>query len=449
MDKMYLHEIADAIGGKVIFGNPEVFVTSVVTDSRTATENSLFIRFGEDKPQTSDYLLDAYKNGASIAIVGKIDEELIPSDRKGMILTENVEKALMELASYYRNRIKSKIIAVSGSTGKTSVKDMLCGMLSKKFRVYRTDGNKNNNIGLPLTILNADLSADICVLEMGMDTFGEIDGLSRIARQDISMLTNIGMSHIERLGSQENIFKAKMEIVNYFNESNYLILNADDKYLSQVKSDTYKVIGAGIEHGDYRAINIEIDSKYSSFDVLYNEKNLGRITLGMSGLHNVRNAILCFACAHKFGIKTEDLKSFTFEPTGMRKEKLTFLNVEVISDAYNASPDSMMSGLDVLAMSEGRKVALLGDMLELGSFSKEAHKNVGEYARDKADFVIAVGEFSEEVGKGYGKKNFVSFKTVEEAMNEIPNLITKDDTVLLKASRGLRFERFLPILENI
>lgn len=449
MDKLYLHEIADAIDGKVIFGNPEVYATSVVADSRLATDNSLFVRFGEDKIQSVDYLLSAYERGSSIAIVTKLDEDLLPSERKGLIQVDDAERALMCLAAYYRKRITSKIIAISGSTGKTSTKDMLCGMLSKKFRVYKTEGNKNNNIGLPLMILNTDLNADICIYEMGMDSLGEIDGLSAIVRQDVAILTNIGISHIEKLGSQENIFKAKMEIVNYFNENNYLIINADDKFLSTVKSDTYKIISAGIEHGEYRAVKIEIDDSHVSFNIEYQGRDLGRISIASGGIHTVKNAILCFACAHKFGIKTEDIKNLNFEVTKMRKERLEYDHVRVINDAYNANPDSMMSGLDILNLSEGRKVAILGDMLELGEFSEKAHETVGKYAKGKVDVVIAVGKYRDYIGRGYGKKNFHSFETFEEAKDELVNIMKEGDVVLLKASRGMKFERFLEILESI
>ena len=449
MDKLYLHEIADAIDGKVIFGNPEVYASSVVADSRLANDNSLFVRFGEDKIQSVDYLLSAYERGASIAIVTKLDEDLLPSDRKGLIQVEDAERALMCLAAYYRKRIKSKIIAISGSTGKTSTKDMLCGMLSQKYRVYKTEGNKNNNIGVPLMILNTDLNADICIYEMGMDCLGEIDGLSAIVKQDIAILTNIGLSHIERLGSQENIFRAKMEIVNYFNENNYLILNADDKYLKTVTSDSYKIISAGIENGDYRAIDIEIDINRVEFNIEYQNKNLGRISIQSGGIHTVKNAIICFACAHKFGIKAEDVQNLNFEITKMRKERLDYKNVKVINDAYNASPDSMMSGLDVLSLSEGRKVSLLGDMFELGSYSEEAHRIVGKYAQGKTDIVIAIGEFMEYIREGFGEKNFYGFKSFEDAQSEISRIIKKGDVVLLKASRGMKFERFLEILERI
>lgn len=449
MDKLYLHEIADAVDGKVIFGNPEVYCDSVITDSRIATNNSLFVRFGEDKIQAVDYLLSAFEKGASIALVTKIDEDIIPSERKGLIQVKDAEKALMSLAKYYRKRMKSKIIAISGSTGKTSTKDMLYGMLSKKFKVYKTEGNKNNNIGLPLMVLNSDLQADVCIFEMGMDTFGEIDGLSDIVRQDMAILTNIGMSHIENLKTQDNIFKAKMEITNYFDENNVLFLNADDPYFTNLKSDSYEIVKAGIENGDYKAVDIELNKENVSFRVSYKELISDRITIESPGLYNVKNAILCFAVSHRLGLKATDIKYLNFEKTKMRKERIEYKNITVINDAYNAAPESMHSAIDLLNMEDGRKIAILGDMLELGDFAKKAHFEVGEYAKEKVDILIAVGNFIDDYKKGFGIENFFGFNDFTEAKRELKNIIKKDDVVLLKASRGMAFERFLEELEII
>ena len=449
MDKLYLHEIADAVGGKVIFGNPEVFATSVITDSRIATDNSLFVRFGEDKAQSVDFLLSAFEKGASIAIVTKIDEDLIPSERKGLIQVDDSEKALMRLEGYYRKRLTAKIVAVSGSTGKTSIKDMLFAMLSKKYKVFKTEGNKNNNIGLPLMVLNSDVNADICIFEMGMDKVGEIHALSDIVRQDVAVLTNIGMSHIESLGSQENIFKAKMEIADFFNENNILFLNADDKFLKTVKNSNYKIVTAGIENGEYRAKDIELKEDSVEFNITLDGEDLGRVTIEGSGLFTVSNAILCFSVANKFGIKTSDIKTLTFDKTKMRKEKINYENVTVINDSYNASPDSMKSGIDVLQFSDKRKVAILGDMLELGSYSAKAHEEVGAYAKGKIDMLIYLGEYKDDMKKGFGNKNFYGFDSFIEAEKNLKDLIKKDDIILLKASRGMKFGRFLEGLERI
>lgn len=448
MEKLYLEEIATAVNGKIIFGNGEVYSDSVVIDSRKVTPNSLFIGIAGENVDGNDYMLNAFERGASIALVEK-DEDIIATGSKGLIRVESTKDALVDLAKYYKQRLRAKCIVVTGSTGKTTVKDMLHGMLSTKYKVFKTRGNYNNELGLPLMLLSMDSSFDMAVLEMGMSSIGEIHFLSEIVRQDAALITNIGVSHIELLKTRENILKAKMEVADFFNEGNTLFLNADDGYLKTVGVKDYRIIRAGIDSGEYQAVNIRLDRNGIEFDVLRLGEAMGRIKLNAPGIHNVRNAILAFACANEYGVAIDALKNLRFERTAMRLEEYKFDNITVINDAYNASPDSMKAGLDTLKVIPGRKVALVGDMKELGELSFESHKECGRYARDRVDVMIAVGGEAQSYRTGFGGADFYGFPTFEEAAKALPNILQKGDLVYVKASRSMGFERFMDILERI
>lgn len=450
MEKLYLKEIAEAMGGTVLFGNDDVYSESVVMDSRKVTENSLFFGIAGDHVDGNDYFLAAFEQGASIAIIER-DMDVIPTDQKGLIKVSSTRDAMVDLAKYYRNKVLKDIrfIAITGSVGKTTAKDLLSGMLQSKYKVFKTRGNYNNELGLPLMIFSMDSSYDLAVLEMGMASFGEIHLLADIVRPELAMITNIGSSHIEILKTKENILKAKMEIADFFGKDNTLFVNGDDPQLAVVTDKPYKIVTAGIAVGSYRARNISLEPGWSEFDVTRDDEALGHIRLEVPGMHNVSNGILCFAVADHLGIRTEDLADMTMEHTGMRLEELSYEHVTVINDAYNSSPESARAGLDTLYLRDGRKVALFGDMLELGEYADQAHREVGAYARDKVDVFIAVGDHSRDYGEGFGSQDFHGYPTFEDAVIALPNLLDEGDLVYLKASRSMKFERFLDLLERI
>lgn len=450
MEKLFLKEIAEATGGKILFGNEDVYCESVVMDSRKVTENSLFVGIKGDQVDGNDYFLAAFEQGASIALIEK-DVDVIPTGQKGLIQVDSTRGALAQLAKYYKIRSldKARFIAITGSVGKTTAKDMLCSMLATQYKVFKTRGNYNNELGLPLMIFSMDSSYDFAVLEMGMSSLGEINFLADIVRPDIALITNIGTSHIEVLKTRENIRRAKLEVTNFFGPNQTLFVNADDPLLKDLGDVTYKVVSAGIASGDYRARNISLELDSIQFDCFYEESLLGQVKLSVPGLHNVSNAILCFAVAHSLGIKSEDLGELTIDRTLMRLEEMKFDRVTVINDAYNASPESAKAGLDTLSLREGRKVALLGDMKELGEFSEQAHREVGAYARDRVDVLIAVGDCAKFYGDGFGSQDFHGYPSYEDAVIALPNLLDEGDLVYLKASRSMKFERFISVLERI
>ncbi|KAF5071538.1 UDP-N-acetylmuramoyl-tripeptide--D-alanyl-D-alanine ligase [anaerobic digester metagenome] len=450
VEKLTLIEIAQATGGKILFGNDDVTCESVVMDSRKVTENALFIGIKGEQVDGNDYFLTAFEQGATIALIEK-DVDVIPTGQKGLVWVPSTRDALAALAKYYKNRslTNTRFIAITGSVGKTTAKDMLCGMLSAKYKVFKTRGNYNNELGLPLMIFSMDSSHDFAVLEMGMSSLGEIHFLADIVRPDLALITNIGTSHIEILKTRENILKAKLEITDFFGPDQVLFLNADDPYLAGIKHQTYQIVTAGIATGIYRAKNISLEPGTIEFDALRGEETLGHIKLEVPGMHNVANGILCFACAHQLGISAADLTRMTIDRTVMRLEETQFEHLTVINDAYNASPESARAGLDTLALRGGRKVALMGDMKELGDYSAKAHVEVGAYARSRVDVLIAVGDFAKEYGEGFGSQDFHGYPTYEDAVIALPNLLDEGDLVYLKASRSMKFERFLSVLERI
>ena len=450
MEKLFLKEIAQATDGKILFGSEDVYCESVVMDSRKVTEHSLFIGIKGEQVDGNDYFLSAFEMGASIALIEK-NVDVLPTDQKGLIQVESTRDALAKLAKYYKNRSLSQaqFIAITGSVGKTTAKDMLCSMLATKYKVFKTRGNYNNELGLPLMIFSMDSSYDFGVLEMGMSSLGEIHFLADLVRPDMAMITNIGTSHIEILRTRDNIKKAKLEIVDFFDQEQTLFVNADDPYLEDLGETNYQVVTAGIANGSYRARNISLEPNVIEFDCFLNDDSLGHIKLAVPGLHNVSNGILCFAVAHSLGIEARDVAELTIDRTVMRLEEIKFDKVTVINDAYNASPESAKAGLDTLSLRDGRKVALLGDMKELGDFSEKAHRDVGAYARERVDVLIAVGEYAQCFGEGFGRQDFHGYPTYEDAVIALGNLLDEGDLVYLKASRSMAFERFLSVLERI
>ncbi len=430
--------------GATLFGSEETFFDSVVIDSRLATENALFIGIKGDHFDGSLKYLDAFKQGASVAIVENIQVGEVPPG-KTVLLVNSTYRAILDLAYFYRKSLSVKIIGITGSTGKTSTKDILHGMLSESFKVFKTEGNYNNELGLPLMIFSLDDSYDYAILEMGMSAPLEIHNLARVAQPDYALITNIGVAHMEYLGSKENILKAKMEITDFFGKDSVLILNGDDEYLTTIKDKPYKVIRGGLQNGDFIAKNLEMEENSIAFTV--NQKKQ-RIAVDLPGKHNISNAILCYIVAMELGVPKEKLADVHVNKSAMRMEIIKGESLKIINDCYNANPDSVKAALSYLGSFQGRKVAILGTMKELGEDSLEAHERVANYAKSESiDFLIAVGEYEKEMCQAFGEE-CRGYKDMEEALQQVNQWLSPKDIVLLKASRGMAFERFLPGLKD-
>jgi len=340
-----------------------------------------------------------------------------------------------------------KYIAVTGSSGKTTTKDIIAAVLSEKYNVLKTQGNLNSTTGVPLTLFDLDHAHEIGVIEMSMSSRGEIYGNCDIVRPDTVVITNIGLCHIEYLGTQDNIFAAKTEAFAFLGKENTAILNGEDKYFIHYENDNFNVVKVGIDNGDLQAKDIVYESDRMFFTVKINGKD-ERFEFLYPGRHNVLNCLSAIAVALKYGLSCDQIRSGLkkFVPSKNRMDISRSEFATLINDTYNANPDSMRAAMDVLGhMAKGRKIAVVGDMLELGEQSKELHRQCGEYAATKdIDFVYSVGEYANDYKEGFDSIQssgiciaFVDKISLSKYLNETT---VKDDCILFKASRGMELE---------
>ncbi|WP_252229188.1 UDP-N-acetylmuramoyl-tripeptide--D-alanyl-D-alanine ligase [Clostridium sp. ZBS15] len=449
-----LNEVLKAINGELLIKNNEGNFEKISTDTRKIDKNSLFIALKGNNFNGNNYVVEAIKGGSTVAIIDEVNFKLEELNDKGTVIKVNDTKsALGALAKYYREKLGIKVVGITGSTGKTSTKDLVAAFLSGKYSVFKTKGNFNNEIGLPLMIFELDSSYDIAVLEMGTSNFNEIHRLTNIARPDMAIITNVGVSHIEYLKTRENILKEKFSITDFFKENNTLVINYENDMLQKVNEDhKFKIekIGYDKEY-DLYAENIELTEESTSFDAVNSNGERHRFKLNMVGEHNILNALLGIRISENFGITFEEMELGlnNFEATSMRLEFIKKNNFTIINDCYNASPDSMKSALSVLKTYSGsRKIAVLGDMGELGDHAKSSHEMVGQDAIGKADIVLTTGEFREDYKSGFGK-DAVTFNCKEELQNYLCNLIKDGDVILVKASRSAKFEDIVKNIEAL
>lgn len=441
MEGLRVKEIAEYLNGKILNLNEDISIEGISTDSRKINKGDLFFALIGKNFDGHNYVRECINKGASLAIISKIVDENVPA-----ILVEDTMQALRRLSGFYRDKFKIPFIAVTGSTGKTSTKEMIFSVLKEKFCVHKTEQNFNNEIGLPITLFQLEKEHEISVLEMGMNNPGEIKRLVEIAKPSIGVITNIGTAHIENLGTRENILKAKLELTTGFKENNSLIVNGDDDYLGKLYGMPYELIKISTAgNGNYNAEDI-IDQGEDGVEFKCNyrgEKYSFKISL--PGIHNVYNALFAIAVADKYNLTADEIKNglINFQPGKLRMEIVKLENgISIINDCYNANVDSMKAALNVLdSFKCNRKIAILGDMYELGDYSREAHEEVGEYALDKCNVLIAVGEDAINMHREASKKiESFYFKTKEEACQFLKTLIKEGDTLLIKASRGMNME---------
>lgn len=449
--ELSVQELKEFSKGEFLTSKIDANINKLSTDTRKIEKGNVFLALKGANFNGNEYVEKAFMQGAEVCI---IDEVLFDTEKfkdKVIIKVEDTKKALLNIAHGYRNKLGIKVVGITGSTGKTSTKDLTTAFLSGKYKVFKTKGNFNNEIGMPLMILELDSSYDIAVLEMGMSDFNEIHNLVDCARPDVALMTNIGISHIEILKTRDNILKAKMEITDFFTKDNVLIVNAEDDKLQNLESNEYEIVKTGYNSEDECfATDIEANLENTSFTLNYKGTKT-RISLDMVGKHNVLNALLGIEAGFKLGLTIEEMiKGLnTLEATSMRLEFIDGKTVNIINDCYNASPDSMKSGLEVLKMKEGRKVAILGTMLQLGAEAKKAHKEVGAYAKDIADLLIVTGDFKEEFKEGFEKEWVKLYNTKVSLIDDLKNVIKPGDNILVKASRGEKYEDIVRELKNI
>lgn len=431
-------EIAAVCKG-VIIGKADARAQRVSTDSRRITQGDLFFALKGERFDGNMYAEGAFASGAQICVTGRQIE--VP-EGKAAIAVENTGDALLRLAGHYRSRFDIKMTAVTGSVGKTTTKEMIACALETQLCVLKTKGNLNNEIGLPLTLFELRGTHEAAVVEMGMSSLGEISRLTRAARPDIAVITNIGMSHIGSLKSVENILKAKLEILEGLSADGTVILNGDDPMLARLSDLGFRKVLYGFgENCDVRAVP---ESEKSA-------RILGQlVTLQTEGKHNLQNACAAMAVAAEYGISPESAaKGISgFTPDGQRQTEVKSpKGFTLICDYYNASPQSVEAALSGLSKKQGRKIAVLGDMLELGEYSRESHEQIGEKAAAYGiDCLLTVGDesvYTHESAARSGIPHTRHFASKKELSDYLNAFVRRGDYVLIKGSRGMKMEEIL------
>ena len=451
MQRLNVNDIVKATNGKLICGDGGFEISEIVTDSRKAGTNMLFVPIAGENNDGHDFIGSAFEKGADAVITHR---DIPAVSGKNIIRVADTRIALGDIAAYYKAKYNLPTVAVTGSVGKTTTKDMLSAVLAMKYNTLKTQGNYNNDIGLPLTVFRLSAKHEMAVLEMGMSAKGEIRYLAEIAKPDVAVITNIGMSHIEKLGSQENIYLAKMEVCEDFGEDNLLILNGDDKFLSR-KTDKCRCLTYGIENKDCDIVaenieNLGIDG--TKFTAKINGTP-EEFYIRVPGVHNIYNALAAILCGIHFGVEIKDIKDGIreFQPTNMRMEVKNTGGITVIDDCYNASPDSIRAALRVLCdLSTDRKIAVLGDVLEMGGFAEKELYELGTEIYG-VDVLVTVGEVAKFIAKGAtfaGMEKVVSFTKNDDAIDFLLENVTDGDGILVKASRGMHFEEITNALKS-
>lgn len=449
LEKLSLREIVKAVNGTTAeTASLDSDILSVSTDTRKITPGSLFIPIRGERFDGHDFIEAAYAAGAAAVL-----SEIPVPGHDSVVYVPDTRKAYLDLAGYYRRRFPVTVVGVTGSVGKTTTKEMIADVLESQYHTLKTEGNLNNEIGLPTTLLQLDGSYQAAVIEMGMSAFGEISRLSICAAPNIGVITNIGESHIEYLGSREGILKAKMEILDGMDAHAPLILNADNDLLSGVINELAReIIYYGIDNAnaEIRAIDIFEQNMTTSFDIVYYGKTIHAV-IPTVGKHNVLNALAAFTVGFVLDIAPEQIVEALsrYTPSGMRQKIVNSHGITFIEDCYNASPDSMKASIGVLSSiaCTGKRIAVLADMLELGEHSAEAHQRVGRMvAQSNADMLYCYGEQSRHIlqaAQQCGMQKVYWFDDKSRMAREIRKNIEIGDCILFKGSRGMRLEEVI------
>lgn len=448
--------IAEVCGG-IYHGTKETGIReieSITTDSRQAAEGCLFVAVKGERVDGHDFIPSVFEKGAACAVCEREPEH--PSG--SWIQVKSSLQAIKDMAEFYRKQLDIQVVGITGSVGKTSTKEVIASVLSEKYRVLKTLGNFNNELGLPLTVFRLREEHQIAVLEMGISDFGEMHRLSKIARPDVCVITNIGQCHLEYLKDRDGVLRAKSEIFDFMQPEGRIVLNGDDDKLSAVQEvkgvnplffgveSGREIYADEIEPRGLKGIRCRIHAGEESFDV----------QIPIPGSHMVLNALAATAVGVSMGLTTGQVKRGIekLQTLGGRFHMIEKGDMLIIDDCYNANPVSMKASLDVLKDADRRTVAVLGDMFELGENEALLHGEVGAYAGEKEiNLLICTGELSrymaEEAIHTGGCETVVHVPNLERLMEVLPRLVQGDDTILVKASHGMHFEKVVELLSEL
>ncbi len=431
-------------------------VESVVTDSRKAVENTIFVCIKGERVDGHDFAKKAIEQGA-ICVLSQRELQDVESD-KTIIVSDPLD-AMIKIGENYRDLFSPKLIAVTGSVGKTTTKEFCSAVFDAFGKTVKTQGNQNNEIGMPNTLMQIDTETEFAIVEMGMQGLGEIEKLSLAAKPDAAIISCIGIAHLEQLKTKENILKAKLEICSGMKEGAPLILNGDDEMLYNAKlPKNIKPVFFAVNNkkADITAKNIVNIENGMQFIICDKNDNEYKTFIPAFGIHNVLNALSAFALATSLGLNAQKAAQAlnNYETTGQRQKLVKFNGISVFEDCYNASPDSMKAALSTLKDYENQnnKIAVLGDMFELGSQSKIAHENIAKLCKDNdINLLIAIGDLMGNAHKSAQNIGLSSvyFEDKEKALKSLGKLINKGDAVLFKASNGMKFNELLDGFYNV
>ena len=452
MDKLSLAEVAQVTGADKN-SDAEIFFEDVTTDSRKITSGALFVALKGENFNGEDFAEDALKKGAAAVLVSKnFDKNL-----DGIVLkVDDTLKAYQQIAGAWRSRFDIPVVAVTGSNGKTTTKDLTAAALNGLEHVQKTSANFNNEIGVPMTLLGLNEKHNAAVVEIGMRGLGQIESLAAVVRPTIGIVTNVSEAHIELLGSIENIARAKGELVEAIKSGGTIILNADNVHTADMRNlagEGVNVITYGLENAaDVTAKDILIGSVSTEFTLSYRGENFD-FEIPMLGRHNVSNSLGAIAAGLTVGLSVEEIKRgiSTLTTTKMRFEVIRRDGLTIVNDAYNASPASMRVAIRTAAeIYNGRLIAVLGDMMELGDISEKVHREIGEeLVENKFDMLITLGELGKFIAAGArdaGLKDVYTFDTHEDAAKKILELVRDGDTILFKASHVMHMEKIIELI---
>ena len=454
MQAFGVNEIVSAVSGKCVQAGQSKEITGVKIDSRKIVPGDLYIPIIGKNNDGHRFIQNAVENGAAAVLVDEQHDVAVPKT-VAVIRVMSTFDAMKKLACENRKHFDIPVVAVTGSAGKTTTKDLIAAVLSEKFSTLKTIGNLNNAYGIPQTLFGLSEGHECAVIEMGMDHMGELTESIWEVLPHIAVITNIGSAHLENLGCKENTLKAKKEICSTLGEDDFCLVNGDDPYLRQIKDEIYHVVRVGIIHDDVdlKAENVTTGKNGIDFDVAGEHFHFK-----IPGIHNVYNCLMAIWIAREYGIDSKKIQAAFdgFVPSGNRMKTEMIEEVTFIDDSYNANPESVRAAVnavsDICESSQGRFIAVLGDMLEIGESSGKAHFDCGVFTASKADVLIAVGDISKEntmdgflsvkSGSAYGAKD------AEEVVTLLKDYVRPGDTVLIKASHGMALDRIIPLLKE-
>ncbi len=444
---MTVKAAAQSCGGRLIDDTKaDMPLEGVVIDSRLVSPGDLFVAYKGEHADGHDYIAAALDRGAACALA-----EYLPEGVSGsVILVSDVQQALEKITAACREKLSLPVVGVTGSVGKTSAKEMIWSVLSRRMRVHKTDKNLNNQIGVPMTVSRIDPWHDCAVIEMGISKFGDMAALHPMVKPDIMVYTVIGHAHLEFLGDLDGVLRAKTEHLPELKKSALLVLNGDDEYLRKIDSPHRKLYFGLGEENTLRAENVRVSGEGLECSAVYPG---GRIELYIPafGQHMVYAALAAAAVGLELGLSPEEIAAGVadYRTVGRRANLCNTGSISLVDDCYNANPDSVKSGIDSLLKLPGRHVCILGDMLELGEQSPALHAGCGEYAADKGvELLILCGELSRHTAEAAGERA-VFFESREALIRALPELIRPGDAVLVKASRASKFEEISEALKGM